>query len=184
MLSMNNNEKKHIIYYTFLRPLEKELKELIKEDKGITLSRTFEGICSCEEFQFCVSEFAKKQSLVKGLLSSVSYFGENKDIPVFTITSEDILKLHKKIMTTLLHAGSPYLGNFLHKGYCDIEFNDTNHKLTENPYNPHIALEKICQEKDIIKFEGKEFSCGGIYTRVKRFGIWDEHIQYHSFKSD
>jgi hypothetical protein len=175
------NEKNHIIYYTFLRPKENCLDSLIKENEGITLSRSFEGLCSPEEFESLISKFVKEQTIVKGLLNSTNHLGENKDIPVLTIKSKDIIKLHKKMMTALLFAGSPYIGDFLYKGHHDIKAKNNSYKLIENKYNPHITLNKFYKNTNIAKIIGREFSCEGIYSRVKRFGKWDEIVKYRSF---
>ncbi|MGM5481420.1 MAG: hypothetical protein ACQESE_03335 [Nanobdellota archaeon] len=178
---MDSDENDHIIYYTFLRPIEEEYRSLIEPKKGITLSRTFEGVCSPEEFRFYVSQVTKDQPVVKGMFSGIEYFGKDNDIPVLTIESGHMVGLHKRTMNYLLLAGSPYEGRFLHKGHYDIKKMSGQYQLVENQYTPHLSLEKSAQNQDLTQLVGKEFSCTGMFSRVKRFGNWDESITYHPF---
>jgi 2'-5' RNA ligase len=176
------DEDKHVVYYTFAKPDERILKLLPKEKSflgpHITLSRSFEGICSAEELEKVLTSVASRYKPIPVTCTNIDYFGSDNSIPVIKLDGSGLIKIHSELMSKLLLFGSPYTEQYLYNGYDKVISTPRGLSYAPNPYAPHIKISKETPKNILEQIIGTTFSINEIYSVIKIYGKWDKINSY------
>lgn len=166
------DEDKHTIYYTYLKP-DIDIKSPSSLGPHISLTRTYESVCSLEEFHNTLDNVVKNQIEIIAKIKGIDSFQNNK---VLLIESEQIKQLHKILIYSLLSRGSPCDSEFMYRGFGIIKNTPTGYKIVNHIYNPHISYNEL-EDYEILT---KPLKFNSIYSAVKNKGKWQD-FKEHSF---